>query len=249
MKFFTQTKKTALSALAVLSLVVVGCGGGGGGGNSDPYYHAWYDVYGNYCGTGYPAPGCNFYWDGSKILDFEDPYYTTANYNLLYALWEYTDSYGLPALYLGYAWLSVNNILYDEYGNALNESSEETGKDIIESAAQAAEAKILEAGKGFAEKYVLQEEQGVEVARSLNGWAELVKDRKERVRTAKDITDFSKRLFNIDPNSKAAQSALGAAKSGDLTQAHELNKQVADKWGTSPETSEEILKSWFKDVL
>jgi hypothetical protein len=42
----------------------------------DPYYHAWYDVYGHYCNNGYPESGCNFYSDGTKIAASGDPYHT-----------------------------------------------------------------------------------------------------------------------------------------------------------------------------
>src|SRR5579885_3429862 len=52
-----------------------GGGGGYGGGGGGPYYSAWYDVYGNYCGNTTPMPGCNFYSDGTKIQDYQDPYY------------------------------------------------------------------------------------------------------------------------------------------------------------------------------
>ncbi len=238
-------KKRNLFLLPAMLLALGACSSGGGH-KKDPYYHAWYDVYGYYCGTGYPTSGCNFYSDGTKIIDYEDPYFNNS-YNLQYAFWTYYDSYGFPASYLGYAWLSPTNILYDQYGYALNETGEETGNDIIEAAAKQLESKIQIAGKGFAEKYALQEATGVDVARTLSDWATLTKDRKVRVRTEKDMADFSKRLFGID--AEAAKAALGTAVQGDLNQVKQLNRQIAEKWGTNPETSEQILRSWYRDFL
>jgi len=60
----------------------------------DSYYqNSWYDVYGRRCSNGYPTAGCNFYYNGSKISAYQDPYYSGYN-PMYYDYWSYTDSYG-----------------------------------------------------------------------------------------------------------------------------------------------------------
>ena len=235
-----------VTLVAMSGVAFTACGGGGGGGGGGPYYQPWYDVYGNYCGSGDPTPGCNFYADGIKVHDLNDPYYAGgAGVYYEYGLWTFTDSYGFAASYDGWAWLSPSGILYNDIGQALNENAEESSRDIIEDTAKQEEKVVLAAGEGFASRFALQSETGVDVARTLNAWATLTRDRKSRVRTEKDIADFSKRLFGIEVSQ--AKVALGLAKEGDLSRAKELNAQIANHWGTSPETSAQILKTWYKN--
>jgi hypothetical protein len=258
-------KNAVLVAAVAMSFALVGCGGGGGGGGyydpgpgtynpgpgttpnpyptstPGPIARAWFDVYGLRCGSGNPAPGCNFYSDGSKIISSADPSYFSGH-NLVFATWYYTDSYGAARQFRGYAWLSPSTgILYDEVGFALNELEDGmSGKDLIGDVAAIEEATIQEVGKAFAAKHALAEESGVQIARTLNDWATLGK---KKARTDKDLADFSKRLFGVSLDS--AKSALDIAKNGDLSRLEALNRQVAEKWGTNPETSREILLHWY----
>jgi hypothetical protein len=217
----------------------------GVGGGSDPYYRAWYDVYGTYCNNGYPMSGCNFYSDGSKITASEDPYYS--NMTLYFDYWTYTDSYGYRRNYNGYAWLSSTGILYDSYGNALNEMDQEevSSVDVLSLAAKKEKAVQKAVGKSLAQKYALNEDKGIMISKTLQDWAGLGKN---RARTSEDMADFSKRLYGLD-----AQKTLGAFKSALATQSQkpieELNVDVAAHWGTSPEVSKQILMSWYKDEV
>jgi hypothetical protein len=207
------------------------------------YQQAWYDVFGNVCGRGDPRPGCNFYADGSKIQDYEDPYYASNAY--YYGVYDYYDSFGYYSTYVGWAWMSPTGIVYDEYGRALNESgSEGDSRDLIADAAGAEQKKIEEAGKEFASRYALSETTGIRIARTLTDWATLSK-RQNRARTAEDVADFSKRLFGVSLG--AAQKALDAAKTGNKAPVEAMNSDVARHWGTDPETSSKILKTWFRD--
>jgi len=208
------------------------------------YNQPWYNVYGGYCGSGYPRPGCNFYGNGFKISANEDPY----SYNQYYqfGLWSYTDSYGYYRTYYGWAWQSSTGILYDEYGRALNQDGEQDGRDLI-AQADAQEKQVVDTvGKQFAATHALSEETGVSIARTLNDWATLSKKQK-RARTVADIADFSKRLYGVSV--EKAKSAIDAAKGGDMSQLESVNAEVAAHWGTSPETSKAILKSWYKKQL
>jgi hypothetical protein len=239
----------SLMTLSACETVVVQGGGGtssGGGGYVyvDPYRHAWFDVYGNQCtSNGYPMAGCNFYSDGSKITSSGDPYYS--NLTLYFDYWTYTDSYGYRRDYQGYAWLSNTGILYDQYGNALNELDEtEQSADVISLAAQKEGKAAEHAGKVLSQKYALAEAAGVSIAKTLQDWAVIGRD---RARTKNDVADFSKRLYGVELG-RATRAIQDAAK-GDRSALTELNIDVAAHWGTSPETSKEILSHWYKDEL
>ena len=239
----TMMKLLGLAAVAASISACTTTVVGGGGGTVDPYYHAWYNVYGTYCNNGYPMSGCNFYSNGSKISASGDPYYS--NETLYYDVWSYTDSYGYNRSYQGYAWLSTTGILYDGNGNALNEidADDANSADVISRAAQAEKQVQAAVGKSLAQKYALAEDKGVMISKTLQDWATLGRD---RARTSADVADFSKRLYGLD-----AARTLGAFQQALATQnqkpIEDLNVDVAAHWGTSPEVSKQILMSWYKD--
>lgn len=214
--------------------------------NSDPYYHAWYDVYGSYCGTGYPTSGCNFYSSGAKITMTDDPYYSSG-IHLYNDVWTYTDSYGYRRTFSGYAWLSSSGILYDSSGRALNEMDQDALEtaDVLSQAASKEAAVQQAVGKALAQKYALAEDKGLEISQALQDWAKIGKD---RARTGSDVARFSKRLYGVDVNkvSGAIQKALVDRSQAPLD---DLNVDVAAHWGTSPEVSKQILKGWYKDEV
>jgi hypothetical protein len=218
---------------------------GGGGVYVDPYRRAWYDVYGNQCTSyGYPMAGCNFYADGSKITANQDPYASTRS--IYFDYWTYTDSYGFRRDYMGYAWLSSTGILYDSFGNALNEMDDGSSQsaDIIASAAEQEEASSRAAGRTLSQKYALAETAGVSIAKTLQDWAVLGRD---RARTQADVEDFSKRLYGV--NLSRATLAVKEAAKGNRQALTEVNIDVAAHWGTNPETSKQILSEWYREEL
>ena len=233
-----------LLGLAVIAGAMSACTTGSPGVvPADPYYHAWYDVYGNYCNNGYPMSGCNFYANGSKITANGDPNYSTET--LYFDTWSYTDSYGYRRSYAGYAWLSSTGILYDSSGNALNEIDQEeaTSADVISLAAQAEKQVQAAVGKSLAQKYALAEDKGIMISKTLQDWAVLGRD---RARTPADVAEVSKRLYGLD-----ATKTMSAFNRALATQSQkpieDLNVDVAAHWGTSPEVSKQILMSWYKD--
>jgi len=208
----------------------------------DPYYRAWYDVYGNYCGSGHPTSGCNFYADGSKIVMGEDPYYRSG-ITLYRDYWTYTDSFGYRRSYYGFAWLSPSGILYDEFGTALNETGESPlSADIVSDAARREHEIQVVTGTVLAQKYALNQEKGIEISKTLQDWAKLGKDRS---RTESDVEDFSKRLFGVSGSRVESAIALSVATHNSKA-LEDLNVDVAAHWGTSPEVSKQILKNWFR---
>jgi len=237
-----------LSAVILTAISLTAChstSGGYSGGSYDPYSRAWYDVYGNRCTyNGYPMAGCNFYADGTKIRASSDPY--NSSMTLYYDYWSYTDSYGYYRTYAGYAWLSNTGILYDSYGNALNEMDNEGSQsaDVIAQAAKQENQISAEVGKTFAQKYALAEEVGINVAKTLQDWAVLARD---RARNESDVADISKRLYGV--NLDQAKAAIIEASKGNMKNLEQVNIDVAAHWGTSPETSKDILTSWYKEEL
>lgn len=245
-----KSLKNQLKFGAIALLVAVGSaachgggrGGGGGGpigGGPDPYRQPWYDVYGYVCGYDTPRPGCNFYSDGYKIIDVEDPYFYSS-YNLRYDYWQYTDSYGYTDYYYGWGWVSPNGILYDDWGYALNESGKERGRDMMSDMAAAETQLVEKAADSLADRFALSGETSLKVARTLNDWASLGK---KRGRTEKDVADFSQRLYGVSVEKAAA--ALISAKQGDLSGVESVNTEIAGHWNTDAETSKEILKTWY----
>lgn len=239
-------KKSLIGLLALAGAVTLnGCSSGGGTVIiQDPIVYAWYDVYGNGCSTGNPRPGCNYYWYSGqliKIMDFEDPYFNEYYYNLTY---DYYTFYLNGVLYefTGWAWVSPTGIIYDEYGNALNQRNGR-GRDVIGSVAAAELEIVEEAGKQFAERHSLSLEKGIQVARALHDWANLGK---ERAKTDADLAEFSEKLYGIDYSQ--VKAALEEAARGNEEAMRETVSLAAQNWGTSPETMKEILKNWYGNM-
>ena len=233
-----------LFGLALVASTLSACSGSVSVG-SDPYRQAWYDVYGNYCGSGYPTSGCNFYANGSKITMSQDPYYSSGT-TLYYDFWTYTDSYGYRRSYVGYAWLSSTGILYDDYGNALNEMDDASqSADVIAQAAAKEKQVATAVGKALAQKYALAEDKGIMISKTLQDWATLGKG---RARTDADVSDFASRLYGVDA-SKAKNAITQALATQSQQPIEDLNVDVAAHWGTSPEVSKQILKGWYKDEV
>ena len=224
-------------------LLLSGCEGGLNGP-----LPPWHDVYGNVCAerSAGPSPGCNFYQSGRKIQVEQDPYFDDDTDVFHYSYVTYLDSYGVQQSFLGWVWLSPNGIIYTDSGRALNSEDEVSGRDIVQTAAEQEEQTIQLAGADFSSRYALQEVVGVDVARTLNAWATLTRDRKVRVRTEADLADFSKRLFGVELT--RAASGLQAFARNDVAQMRELSSQVASHWSTSPETAEQILKNWQRHI-
>lgn len=197
---------------------------GTGGVINDPYYGGWYDAFGRYCG-GSAFPGCNYYSNGVKITIWNDPYY-----------------YGQT--FTGF-WTSPNGIMYDRSGYALNSKDDSETNDVLAQADASEKAFIGTIGKLFADRYALNEEASLMVATTLHDWSMIGKD---RARTATDQASFLKRLYGV-----SMDKALGVIGKATLERNQnaliDLNADVAAHWGTSPEVSKQILKTWYAREL
>jgi hypothetical protein len=223
-------KKLPHLLILILSLSLAACKTTSGT-VSDPYYGAWFDLFGNVCGYS-PRPGCDYYSNGLKIMVYEDPYYY---------LWmqDPTAGYGL--------WYSPSGIIYDSFGYAINadRSWNETSIDVITNAAEAGDRTLKTASEKFASEYGLSTSSALEVARTLNQWATLGKSRS---RTEADIADFSEKLFGIKPD-RIADAIQASQDNHTLKPLLDLNDEVAAHWGTTPETSKMILLKWYRGEL
>ncbi len=225
-----------LPILLVASAMTTMVGCGDDDDHVDPYYAGWYNVYGGQCGS--LGPGCNFYANGLKIIDIEDPYFS-GSYFLEFDLWSYYDSYGFYSEYLGFAWISPSGILYDSFGTALNEKKSE-GRDHVGDVNEAAEKVIASAALNLSEKYTLSLETSKHVARTLNDYAIIGED---RARTQADVANTTQKLYGIDVSE--VKVALAKAKEGDLAALDAAAEKGASNWGTTPETFKAIQKDWF----
>jgi len=250
-KSLLQKSLMAVAGLAMLG-GLAGCNGGSNGGGGgviiiDPVVYAWFDVYGYGCATAAqgPSPGCNYYAWGSdliKIMDFEDPYFNDY-YWPEYDYWTFYLN-GVLYEYEGWAWLSPNGILYDDYGNALNKKKGSGGRDIVRDVAKA-EAKVVEkAGKEVAAKYNLSVSKGIQIARTLNDWSKIGKN---RAKTEKDFAEFSQKLYGVDYT--RVKKAVLSAMAGDKAEMKAAVADAAKNWGTNEETMKQVLKNWYHDQV
>jgi hypothetical protein len=237
----------ALSALA-LALGLSACGGGSSSGSAvvivtPVVLQAWFDVYGVHCADGAPHAGCNFYSNGTKIRDYQDPNYYNSAYNgghyLEYANWGYTDSYGFHQYYNGYAWLSNTGILYSDTGVALNETQGEQGRDLFGDVASQ-ESSVISAAAGTLQEYGMAEDKALDFATTLNDFATLPKT---RARTLADVDATMQRMYGVDLNT--GKGALEKAMQGDTSGVMALNDVVANHLGMSAEASSKMLRKFY----
>lgn len=243
----TKLFKFLIIATSFCSLYALsGCrssSNGGGPIHHDPYYQAWYDVYGHVCGYNQPGPGCNYYANGLKIIDVEDPSFSNNSYYLAFDDWYYYNSYGQFSIYTGWAWKSPTGIIYDDFGNALN-NDDGVGQDYAGDVAEREDNVIHSAADYLAAKYGLSATTGLKVAKFLNDWAQ---EGRTRTLSESDIASATEGLYGISFGK--LKNALLEAKLGERQPLNELINEAATNWATTPETLKEILKSWYGNQM
>lgn len=194
-------------------------------------YNGWYNYYGNSCGS--LRPGCNYWYDGLKIIDTEDPYYySNYSWNQYYSFY-----YGQMV------WESPSGLIYNQWGNCLNSANGgNVQRDLITVVSDVEQKTIETAAANFAKKYSLSAETSLKVARTFNDWAKLGFTRGSKGRTEADLADFTKRLYGVELNKVG--TALLSAKLGDNSSLDQTITEVAGNWNTTPETMKEILKNF-----
>lgn len=213
--------------LLALSMIATGCGGGGSGsvGVGIIFANTWYDFYGRPCGSS-PYPGCDYYNYGGKINSQNDPFF-----------------FSNGPLNPFDSWISPDGIYYFG-GFAVNATQDESGRDVIADIATMENEKVQRAGEKFAAKYALSEAKSLEMARTLFDFA-IVSGK--RARTEADQRAFLKNMTGI--SAEKGLAAIELAQKGNRSGLESLNDDIAGYWGTTPETSQRVLKTWFKEYL
>jgi phage gp36-like protein len=209
------------------------------------YGGVWYDVFGNKCAEGRPSPGCNFYSNGAKIRDWEDPYWAYGHTLIFNNSLPYKDSYGAARTYSGWAWISGSGIIYDDFGFALNKATQSESFDVVANAAEQDFQLIQEAASDLADRHNLPLDVAMNITTSLD---KIARDTlKQNSFTEESKHEYVTKIYGVSYES--AVSALTKAKDGDLKELHDLNGEVSNYWKVNKETSETLLKSWHMQQL
>lgn len=196
-------------------------------------------------GTGIPLPGCNYFADGYKIVDTEDPAFYSS-WNLTFNTWVYTDVYGNPGqLFIGWGWVSpTTGILYDEFGYAVN-SKEKQGRDSQTAKAAGAKDISRKAGVAFAEKWGLEEQAGIAMADDLRKWAEWSKTRK---RDEAALNSFTTEFTGSSNNE--IKGMIDSYLKGDSSPVMTgIDNVAAHRHIANPDTVAAIIKDWYKEYI
>ncbi len=236
----------SISLLLFSSSLLTACRGGGTQYVYLSYGQAWYDVFGNKCAEGRPSPGCNFYANGLKIRDFEDPYFSSS-YSLIFnSNLPYRDSFGVSRTYSGFAWVSRTGIIYDDFGFALNKASQSESFDTVANVSEQDQQLVQEAAADLADRHGLPLDVASNIATSLD---KIARDTlKQNSFTEENQQEYVAKIYGV--NFQSAVSALAKAKdSGELTDLQKMNENVARYWKVNKETSEAVLKNWHQPQL
>lgn len=198
---------------------------------TDPGYYGWYNIYGYECGS--LRPGCNYFYNGFKIMDYEDPYYYDS----------FTWDYGYDWYYGQYIWYSPSGLIYDQWGNCLNNNNAPKYNRDLLTVVSGSEAKLIsKAAQKLESKYSLSSEVSLKVAKTFNDWAKLGFLRGNQGRTSADLEDFTQRLYGVDLKTLALN--LTQAQLGNSQSLNETISSVARNWHTTPEVMKEIIQDF-----
>ena len=222
----------------VLFLGLAGCGGGNDTTTvvaAETFSVAWYDVYHEPCGR--YASGCDYFKDGNKATVVNDPHFSGfpgPDYHP--PGWtEFGDNQ---------YWLSPSGVIYDPWGNAMNEEEKTSSRNVVGDVASEEMKTITTAGVKLSERYSVSLEAGLHMAKLFNSWAIIGKS---RARTSDDVNAFTKRLYGIDAGE--IHVSLSAAAKGEMKPLERSISEVASSWGTTPEMVKAMQKNWFAPQL
>jgi hypothetical protein len=117
----------------------------------------------------------------------------------------------------------------------------DTSRDMITDIAQVEQEQLANAGRHYAAKFALSEEQGLKIAKTIDDF-NTVQNRSDA-----DIADFAKRLYGVDPT--AIASAVGKAQAGDNSQLNQVVGEAAQNFNTTPENMKNIVKTLHGEML
>jgi hypothetical protein len=229
---FQNAKIRALVGAALL-FGLSACHGQQGGGT--PVAPGFYDFQGRLCGYS-PYPGCTYLANGGKAMVWDDPYYG-GMVQFSYS-WGYCTGGYASGAYCSATWWSPTGVWYGRDGYAINATAER-GRDLITDIAEDERAAIDETVARFADRYGLAEVPARELVTQLNAFERATRG---RGRTPDDYETLSRRL--LGRGYAEAVSALAAYRGGDDGALRELEVEVAQRWGTDPESVRELLRDY-----
>lgn len=114
-------------------------------------------------------------------------------------------------------------------------------RDILTGLAEEDERSAEEAGREFAARHSLSDEQGMRAVRITRDFAQL------QTRSAADLEDFSRRLYGVNP--AEVVSALHEGQMGNREKMNELVEQAAAHFGTTPQIMKEVIQDLHGEAL
>ncbi len=114
-------------------------------------------------------------------------------------------------------------------------------RDILTGVAEADERSVEEAGREFAARHALSDDQGIRAMRITRDFAQL------QTRSAADLEDFARRLYGVNPSEVV--SALQEGQMGNREKMNELVEQAAAHFGTTPSTMKEVIHDLHGQAL
>ena len=132
----------------------------------------------------------------------------------------------------------------DEYGFCSSAGSTSSGRDTLAEIGEIEARRIASAGQRFSAQYHLSAATGLNVVKAFYDFRELSA---HRTRTDADVKIFVQRTYGLD--AERITSAITEMEKGNLGPIHAAVSDAADYWGTTPETMQVILKSWYGDQI
>jgi hypothetical protein len=133
--------------------------------------------------------------------------------------------------------------LYDEcYWEYYNEDGSVAKElDMVAEVADKEQVVLEKTAEKFAEKYNLNAEEGMKIAKNLSDFSAL-QDRSEA-----DIADFAQKLYGVNPSEIV--SAVSAAQVGNNGELESVVEKAAENFNTSKENMKEIVKELHGKAL
>jgi hypothetical protein len=114
-------------------------------------------------------------------------------------------------------------------------------RDILTGLTEEEERSAEEAGREFAARNALSDEQGIRAVRITRDFAQL------QTRSAADLEDFARRLYGVNPSEVVA--AFQESQMGNREKMNELVERAAAHFGTTPDNMKEVIRDLHGQAL
>ena len=121
------------------------------------------------------------------------------------------------------------------------DGSVNTTRDIITDLAQAEQQLLESQARYYGNKFSLNEEQGMKIAKTINDYNAI------QNRSDQDVADFAQRLYGVSPSRIAA--AVGKAQAGESAELKQVIDEAAKNFDTSSDNMKAIVKTLHGKLL